>query len=270
MTFSWLIGPEQLSQLHLKNKPVLIDVRGEKEFLGGHITDARWLDYGRMVHSAHPVGGLLPMADAFNRLMGSLGVDSDSHVIAYDQGPGAAASRLIWSLNAYGFKRASLLNGGMAAWVEAGFSVTTDIASFATSNPGFALDGTTVVDVDMLKSRINDDSLARLDARTRGEFTGTDVRAKHGGRIPGAIHLEWTDAIDQSSASRLLPDEKLQAMLDSKGITKDQDVVVYCQTHHRSSLSYVMLKHLGYENVSALDGAWSAWGNRDDTPREQG
>jgi len=50
------------------------------------------------------------------------------------------------------------------------------------------------------------------------------------------------------------------------GIDKDAKIIVYCQSHQRSAVSYVALKHLGFNNVRAIDGAWSSWGNRDDVP----
>ena len=49
---------------------------------------------------------------------------------------------------------------------------------------------------------------------------------------------------------------------------RDAEIVVYCQTHHRSSHTFMVLRHLGYERVRGYPGAWSDWGNRQDTPVE--
>jgi len=43
-------------------------------------------------------------------------------------------------------------------------------------------------------------------------------------------------------------------------------VITYCQSHHRSAHTYVMLKWLGYPKVKGYPGAWSEWGNHPDTP----
>jgi len=56
--------------------------------------------------------------------------------------------------------------------------------------------------------------------------------------------------------------------LEPIGVTPDKEIVVYCQTHHRSSHSYVMLKHLGYPHVRGYAGAWSEWGNDPELPIE--
>jgi len=57
-------------------------------------------------------------------------------------------------------------------------------------------------------------------------------------------------------------------MLDELGLTQDKEIIVYCQSHHRSALSYLMLKYLGYKKVRGYPGSWSEWGNRTDTPVE--
>jgi thiosulfate/3-mercaptopyruvate sulfurtransferase len=46
-------------------------------------------------------------------------------------------------------------------------------------------------------------------------------------------------------------------------------VIVYCQTHHRSAHTYVMLKSLGFEKVKGYPGSWSDWGNEPNTPIEK-
>ena len=113
---------------------------------------------------------------------------------------------------------------------------------------------------------LDEDSVKILDVRTPGEFAGTDVRSARGGHVPGANHIEWTSQLDDKG--RLLPDEILEAQLEKAGIKPDDTVIVYCQTHQRSAVTYVALKNLGFSDVRALDGAWSNWGNRTDTPIE--
>ena len=190
--------------------------------------------------------------------------------MAYDGEGGAAASRLIWTLHAYDFFNCSVLHGGINTWLAEGRALETTIPAVTPSDITLTRQARNVIDCEALKARIGDNTLGLLNARTLGEFDGSDVRAHYGGRIPGAERFEWTDAIDPNADKRLLPDTTLTSMLEERSLTPDKDIVVYCQTHHRSSLSYVMLKHLGYPSVLALDGAWSAWGNREDTPKESG
>lgn len=268
-----ILEPEQLQGMLSDPSLLLIDVRSVDQYLSGHIPGALRLDYASILKQDPPRGGLLPDAEAFNAVVRQLGLTERSHVVCYDGEGGAAASRMIWTLNAFGFDQASLLNGGIHAWVDKSLPLEDAAVTVEPSDITLKKSGDAVIDTDSLMARLTasepDSRPTLLDARTLAEYTGENNRATYGGRIPGAAHFEWTDAIDRNNALRLLPDDTLEAMLADRGITSDREVVVYCQTHHRSALSYLMLKHLGYSAL-ALDGAWSAWGNRDDTPKETG
>jgi thiosulfate/3-mercaptopyruvate sulfurtransferase len=83
------------------------------------------------------------------------------------------------------------------------------------------------------------------------------------------VNRNWTENIDQHNNLRLLPDEVLTSDYGDLGVTPDKRTVVYCQTHHRSAHSYMVLKHLGFTQLSGYAGAWSEWGNDVSVPIER-
>lgn len=248
----------------------IVDLRPSDAFLAGHPADAVHLESALLNRSAPPVGGLLPDRKTVEQIAATIGLAPDTHIVACDAGASTEAARLIWVLHAYGIRNCSWLNGGFAAWQAAGLPIEQgESATPAASGAALARvsgDDENVVTADALLGELADEHLAIIDVRGAGEFAGIDVRAAAGGHVPGAVHLEWTRMLGPDG--RLLPDAELHALLAEAHIATDRKAVVYCQTHQRSAVTYVALKHLGLDSVRALDGAWSLWGNRPDLPKE--
>lgn len=268
-----VIEPEQLRAVQGDDKLLVVDLSTHHQYVQAHIPGAVFLDYGHIVGMSRPYTGLLPEPEAFSHIINSLGITADTQVVAYDEEGGGKAARLIWTLHAMGHTRASLLNGGLIAWYREQLPLSKEAVT-SQPNPSdqqyaVLFDQLPVVaDTQYILDNLQNDQVGLLDARSIEEFTGAARYAERAGRIPGAQHFEWTRAMNADANYRLLPAETLQPMLDQLGLTKDREIIVYCQSHHRSALSYLMLKYLGYEKVRGYPGSWSEWGNRKDTPVE--
>ncbi|MGQ7846284.1 sulfurtransferase [Granulosicoccus sp. 3-233] len=251
-----------LTQAHL----CVVDLRSAEAYAAGHLPGAVHGDAALLNRVDSPMGGLMPDPDQVNTFLANIGANLGDQIIAYDGGRETPAARLMWVLDAYGYEVGSWLNGGFAGWQAQGLPVTREVPDVRPGQLSLSLIGDNVISADNLMAELDSPTLSILDVRSEAEFNGTDVRSAMGGHVPGACHLEWTEMLDEQG--RLLDDDTLQSALDARQINLDDTVIVYCQTHQRSAVTYVALKHLGYGDVRALDGAWSNWGNRADTPKE--
>lgn len=244
-----------------------IDLRSAEAFAAGHLPGAVRLDAALLNRKEDGKAGLLPKPAVVNAFLSASGLNLGDHVLAYDAGAATEAARLIWVLHAYGFVHASWLDGGFSAWQADGLPTSTEAVSPSPGTLSTAFKGENVVTAETLMTELADSSPTILDVRSAAEFEGSDVRSARGGHVPGATHLEWTRVFD--SNGRLLDDAALRDLFGREATSSD-DVIVYCQSHQRSAVTYVVLKHLGVDQIRAIDGAWSSWGNRDDTPVETG
>lgn len=248
---------------------VIVDLSRAPVYARNHIPGAAHLDYSKIIANRPPVMGLLPTESDLSKVLSSIGISKDSHVVAYDDEGGSKASRLLWTLDVAGHKHFSLLDGGLQAWINENHPVSNQKEDISASKYSVTYTNTSAsTDKGYILSHLDDSSITLVDARTPGEFEGTDKRAQRGGHIPGAINLEWARAIDQQRNLRLKSNSELLSLYAGKGITPDNEIITYCQTHARSAHSYIVLKYLGYPRVKGYPGSWSEWGNDPDTPIE--
>lgn len=263
-----IIDTHTLAKQPPKDHWLIIFVGDEPAHAAGHIPGSVCLDYGWLNRQQPPAAGLLPDLESLADLLGSLGITPDTHVIAYDASGNGRASRLLWTLDCIGHPHWSLLSGGLMAWQADDYPLETGLVPWSSAppypvpaapTPALARRSDVMASIDMPEVMV-------LDARSPMEYAGADVRAARGGHVPGALNLEWTQNFDADNATRLLPAETLMAMYQDLGLTPDQEIITHCQTHHRSSLTYVVLRHLGFARVRGYDGSWSEWGNDPDCP----
>ena len=264
----FLIEPDKLEESLSYKNLLIVDMNKAETYLKMHIPGAIQLEYLRIIASRKPVMGLVPDDETLTTLFSSLGIDADTHVVAYDDEGGGRAARLLWTLEVAGHTRYSLLNGGLHSWANEGHPI--DATPVPPQAKTFQVHHNTgpCADSAYIMEQMDNDDCRLLDVRSPDEYNGIKKFAERGGHIPGAVNLNWTEAIDTNRNMRFKSDEELQALLTPLGITPDKEIITHCQTHHRSAHSYMVLKYLGYERIKGYPGSWSDWGNNPDLPVE--
>jgi len=263
-----ILDPKELEQ-HLNDPDLLIvDLSKKDNYNKYHIPGAVHIEYSNLVRIAKPVMGLVPDITDLNKVFSKAGINHTVQIVAYDDEGGGKAARLLWTLDLLKHPAASLLNGGIFSWANEGHPISQEPTTLVPAAADYVLDIDAAASQKYILDHLNDDNVKLLDSRSPEEFAGIKVFANHGGHIPGAVNMDWMLTMDQSNNLRLLDDNRLNELLGSRGINSSNQVIVYCQTHHRSSHTYVVLKHLGYTNIMGYPGAWSDWGNANDTPKE--
>lgn len=273
MTSLPLILDPEILQERLRSKPdadniVILDLSQPTTYLQHHIPGAFFLDYSWITRAQNPIMGLLPEIEQLNRVLSAFGITPDTHIIAYDDEGGGRASRLLWTLDCIGHQHYSLLNGGVQSWTSKQLPVSQEILWPTPSNYSGTINQAPIADKQFILDSLADANTLVLDCRSPMEYSGTKVFAARGGHIPGAVNMNWMDLIDTENHLQLKPINEMKQILQSKGVTKDKTIITHCQTHHRSSHSYIVLKSLGYEKIKGYPGSWSDWGNDPSTPIE--
>lgn len=272
MSLAQLISPAQLHARQTQANLVLLDCRfalddpayGLRSYGEGHIAGAQFADLETAlsgpVQKGHTGRHPLPEPVKLLEQLRAWGINHDSDIVLYDDGPGAFAARAWWLLTWLGKRdRVFLLDGGLKAWREAGLSLT-NTASPAT--PGHFTgqpDPQLLLTATQLQQRLSDPQLTLLDARAaprfRGEVEPLDPVAGH---IPGAQCAVFTDNLDASG--RFLPAAQLQqrfaSLLDNR---PSSELVAYCGSGVTACHNLFALCLSGYPLAPLYAGSWSEW-----------
>ena len=258
-----LVEPAELAQPDLAMHFVVLDARDRTKYEQGHIPNARWVDHATWSKAF----GDGKDAKGWSQRIAELGVGKNSKIVVYDDNMSKEAARIWWILRYWGVNDVRLLNGGWASWTKDALPVQTEsppsptLTDFVTQ----AVSKRLATKQSLLES-LKKQNLQIVDARSEGEFCGTDKHTnKRAGAIPGAKHLEWSDLLDKET-QRFKPADELRTLFQDAGINLDQPTATHCQGGGRASVMAFGLELMGAKDVSNYYKSWGEWGNAEETP----
>ncbi|HET7148270.1 MAG TPA: sulfurtransferase [Candidatus Nitrosopolaris sp.] len=262
-----IIASKQLSELlydqELKKDLLLIDTRPFSDFIKGHIPGAVNMDLMQFHWIDSSKHGIKQFSHQMRLLLSNIGVTKDKIVVFYDDISGPSSARGVWLLLYFSHRRVALLDGGYQGWKSNGNIIETKTNPFTHSNFDCRANPKILADLERVKSATkNTKSVTLVDARSKFEYEGSVVRAASAGHIPSAINIDWNNNVDDNGFFK--DQGKLRRIYSN--ISKDAEILTYCQGGYRAANTFIVLKWLGYQNVKMYLGSWGEWGNRMDLP----
>jgi len=216
--------------------------------LSGAKTDADGVFLGR-----HP----LPDKEALVEALRGFGIGDATQVVAYDAHGGMFAARLWWLLRWLGHEAVAVLDGGMAAWEDAGQPLTTEVRTRPRGALSVRAPFVPTVTVREVLDNLESGKRIVIDARAADRYRGENETIDPvGGHIPGAKNRFFKDNLGADGrfkdAAQLR--EEFGALLDDSAAA-----IMQCGSGVTACHNLLALEVAGLPGAALYPGSWSEW-----------
>ncbi len=265
----FVVSTDWLSQHLGQTRVIVVEVGDEVAYQHSHIPGARFLDRDDLLVWSHGIPDEVPAVDRLEKLFTKLGIGDTARVVFYSRNP-LLATRAWFTLDSlcHGH-RASILDGGWDRWVDEGRPVSAAPPAYGAIPFTAFLSADAVAPAERVKALVRMRGrlpipIVLVDARASQEFTGAAPgrEIERPGHLPDAKNVPWTANLAEEGTLR--PQTQLRQMYESIGVSESAVVITYCRTGVEASMTYFVLRYLGYD-VALYDGSYYEWSRAADT-----
>jgi len=204
---------------------------------------------------------MMPSPEFFTDEMQKLGVNQNSAIVVYDKINIYSSPRAWWMFKAFGHDQVAVLDGGLPAWIQAGYETVPSLATPTqrgdfVSSPRHGL----IVDSKYVSQALTDSTFSVIDARSAGRFNGQSPEPRpglRGGHMPGAFNIPFGDVLTDGKISTK---SALQKIFEQH---KDKKMIFSCGSGVSGTVVALAADQVGYKDLAIYDGSWSEWGRED-------
>lgn len=241
----------------------ILDTRRPDQFAAGHIPGSRNLSSGDWMRTS-----MKNVRDRgyWEAQLQALGISSQTPIVIVGDSPPTSA-RIWWLLKYFGLKDVRILDGGYGLWEKRKLPISTDVAAIGTSTFKVEFQEDRLAELKDVEQFLANQSCQIVDSRSEAEFAGRRGVGARTGHIPGAVHFEWSELLDDQGCY-LAPDAMKQ-LLAKKGIDLTKPLAAHCQTGGRSAVSVFAFEMLGAKDVKNYYKGWSEYSQALTAPVEK-
>ena len=263
----WL--QEHLSQVVVVDatSDFLDEAQGKIKYHHRHLPGAFHMDLDedlRGVIGTH--GGRHPLPTDmthFAHKLEKIGISNHSMVVVYDEGSMYAA-RFWWMCKYIGLENVKVLDGGIAAWINAGHELTTELPQLPTEKGKITvkLQKELLADYEdiraVLAAKTGQTAIvdSRANDRFRGENETVDPKAGH---IPGALNYFFGEVLTEDGAYK----DAAALQKHYEAMKEYDELILHCGSGVSGAVNVLALDEIGVP-AKFYVGSWSDYITHED------
>lgn len=234
-----------------------------------HIPNANFINIlNELTDNTHPIPLMLPSEEKIIDVLGTLGINDDTHVILYSTTEPNWATRVWWILHSLGFDNVAVLNGGWSKWVKENRPTSTQEHLYESCQFTPRPRKETLVSKEDVLAATEDNGAHIVSALPSPIYNGiSDITFGRKGRIRKSLNIPFT-ALHDPDTGCYLPANQLEKVFNQLGANRADRIISYCGGGVAASNEAFALHLMGYENLAVYDGSMFEWGNDDTLPME--
>ena len=249
--------------------------KAKKEYEEKHIKGAIFWDVDEHSDKDSPYPHMMSNSDYWARMLWSIGIQNNDHIIVYDYSDTYSSCRLWFSLKYFGHEKVSVLDGGMKKWLKENRFTTSevneDLGKFSSidklnpisrykvnENPEW------IKNKKQIDENIKNTSFQTVDARSRERFEGKVDEPRPGlmrGCIVGSKNIPFKDCIDSETNTFKTKDE-LNKIFTQNQVDTSKPIAFTCGSGMTACVLGMAYSLISGKNAVIYDGSWSEYGKK--------
>ena len=212
--------------------------------------------------------------EEIEQVMKDFGISKDTAVIIYGEPSPAArvALTFLWA----GVEEVHILDGNLKAWTDMGYATSNndekatpieDVGVTVPAHPEYIISLP-----EQIIEKQKDPNFKLVSIRSWDEFIGKISGYSYIEKVGEPKGAVWGrdefDYVDDNG--KVISIDEAQKIWNEWGVTKDNEISLYCGTGWRAAIPFLIAYQEGWTNVTLFDGGWYVWQMNPELPIQLG